>query len=900
MVSKLNSFILRLKSLLRSRRMNREMAEELAFHQSLLREKLQREGVPEKQLDVTTRKTFGDPARWQERLRELWQFRTLEVLSRDVTFSLRLLRKSPGFTTIALLTLALGVGANTSVFSLVNGMLLRPLPVPHSEELTVLAMQREEPKPMYTMPEPFFRSLEKRHDIFSGVMAFSYRDKLLVRARTTNENVNGMLVSGEYFSTLQVAPLLGRYLIPADDRPGGSPEGLAVVISESFWTNWFNRTPEVVGSKLVIANTVFTVVGVMPKRFTGADPTLQAQIYVPLSEEPVIDAPDNLTKAGFHAWWLTVIGRRQTGVSLEAANAGLKPASIAILRDTVPDATWIARMEKSNFHFLAESGSRGFTYLRSAFEKPLIALFSMCAGILLLACMNLASLLMARGAARERELATRLAMGATRRRLIQQLLVESLLLATFGTVIGLAIAPAVSRALSMMLLSRSDRQIYLDTSIDLRVLAFSAITACVAAILVGLVPALIATSGNLSDQIKDGQHATQVRDRRRLLPRVLLASEVGLALVLVVSAGLLATSLFRLYRSDAGFDATGVVNIKLDMDKQALDGDALTRLYQQFGDSLRHQPGVTAVSFARIVPLTHFVWDDDHKRPGGVVHDLYLNAIAPDYFNAMRIPMFQGRDFRWNDTNTTGLKIIINQAAAKLLFADQNPIGQHLLRISNKTTDFEVIAVVGDAKYEDLRSAAPAAAYTPITQFDQPKPSWTAVVRTNGPTAPLASAARALAAQLAPQIPAPVASPLSETLSQSIATEMVMALLSLFFAGCALLVAGIGLYGTLAYNTARRTSEIGIRIALGAQRASVIALVFRENAKIAVLGAMTGLIVAILASKVLSSFLYQTSPHDPWIMLCSVAALVIIASAASLLPAIRAARIEPITAIRYE
>lgn len=899
MIPTLNDFLLRLKSVFRKKRMDREMAEELEFHQTLLREKLLHQGIPQPQANAAVRKTFGNPARWHERLRELWQFRSLETLMRDVTFSLRLLKKSPGFTVIALLTLALGVGANTAVFSLLNSLLLRPLPVPHNDQLVVLGMEEGWPHLNYGFPEPFFRALESKHELFQQAFASFFVNKLLVRGKSVNENVPGILVSGDYFTTLQTPPLMGRYLTPEDDRPGGSPEGLAAVISESFWNTWFSRSPNVIGSKLQIANTTFTVVGVMPKRFIGANPTESPEIFVPLSTEPIIDAPHNLTKSGFHAQWLVVIARLRPGVSLEQANAALKPMSMPIVRDTVSEAGWIARMEKVHFHFVAESGARGFTYIRFFFRKPLAALFSMCGGILLLACLNLASLLMARGAARERELATRLAMGATRRRLVQQLLVESLLIAIVGTTIGLVVAPLASQSLAVMLMSGNARNgMYLDTSLDLRVLLFAAGVAIVATMLIGLIPALQATSGNLTDHIKDGQHASTTH-KRKLLQPIMLASEVALALMLVIGAGLLATSLYRLFTSGAGFNPHGVVNIDLDMDKQPLNGDPLIHLYRQFGEAMSHQPGVASVSFARVVPLTHTVLESSYARQGGQMQDLYMNAVAPDYFKSMSIPLFEGRDFRWTDTTASGLKIILNQSAAKLLFPDRDPLGQHILRGSEKT-DFEIVGIVGDAKYEDLRNAAPPAGYEPIMQLDDNKPSFTAVIRTSGPTAPLAAAARSLAAQLAPEIPAPVMTTMDSIVEGSLSTERVMALLSGFFAGCALLVTGIGLYGTLAYNTARRTSEIGIRMALGAQRAGVVALVFRANTFIAAVGAGAGLIVAILASRALASFLYETSPHDPWVMAASIFSLSLIASAASLLPALRASRIEPITAIRCE
>jgi predicted permease len=382
------------------------------------------------------------------------------------------------------------------------------------------------------------------------------------------------------------------------------------------------------------------------------------------------------------------------------------------------------------------------------------------------------------------------------------------------------------------------------------------------------------------------------------VPRVLLTFEVALALILVVGAGLLATSLTRLYNSGVGFDPKGLVNIAFSMDKQQLEGDALMQLYQQIGDDLSHQRGVRNVSFEFIVPLSHRGWNASYSTPAGGRHLIYMNSVGPNYFETMRIPLHTGRGFTWSDTNTSGRKIILNESAAKLFFPGQNPLGQQL--VNPRKMSYVIAGVVSDAKYRDVRTPAPPAGYIPIQQDEQPKPSLSAVIRIDGPQAPLVAAARSIAAQLAPTIPAPAMTTVDEVMNSSLSAERTMALLTVFFAGCALLVTAIGLYGTLAYSTARRTSEIGIRMALGAQRAGVVALVYRENAMVAFAGCMVGLIAAILASRALASFLYETSPHDPWILACSVAALAAIASAASLLPAIRAARIEPIAAIRCE
>ena len=581
MAAGLHEFFLRIKSLFLRRRNDRELAEELEFHQALLRERLLRQGTPAAELDAAARRAFGNGSHWHERLRELWQFQSLENFSRDLSFSARLLRRSPGFTLVALLTLALGVGANTAVFSLINGLLLRPLPVPHAEQLVVLRMEEGGPEPNYSFCTPFFRSLEARHEVFADVFAYN-PDTLQVQGRSGNENIHGMVVSGQFFRALRTPPLMGRYLTPEDDRKGGDPAGLAVVVTEQFWETWFDRAPDVIGRKLIIANVPFTVVGVMPKRFIGADPTHNPQIYAPLSADPIIDAPRNHIEDGVHAWWITVDARLQPGVTLVQANAALSSVSNGILHQASDDAGFIADEEKGHFHFVAEPGSQGYSYARVLFRKPLVAMFSMCAGILLLACLNLASLLMARAAARERELATRLAIGATRRRLIQQLLAESLLIAILGTGLGLAVAPLVSGSLAALLVN-GESGWQLDTSLDVRVFAFAALVALASALLIGLIPALQATGGNLNDHIKDGQHTRPSHTLRRILPRCLLASEVALALVLVIGAGLLATSLARLYQSGVGFDPRGLVNIAFSMDKQQLEGDALMRRYQRTG-----------------------------------------------------------------------------------------------------------------------------------------------------------------------------------------------------------------------------------------------------------------------------------------------------------------------------
>src|ERR1700722_5958376 len=518
-------------------KLDESLDEELRAHIDLAVEENLKHGMTAQQARTAALRTFGGVTQTKEAYRVQRGIPMIEQVGRDLRFAFRQLMRSPGFGFTAILTLALGLGANIAVFSLINGLLLRPLPVPHADELAVLHYVRsDDSDPNFSFSAPLFRALEKRHDVFQDVAGFTSRT-MQVRAASGNLEIRGALVSGQFFQTMETPPLLGRYLTPQDDRPGGTSTGFGIVISEGFWQKWFNRAPDVVGRRITIANAAFTVVGVMPRQFFGADPTRRPEIYAPLWPEPVIDAPYNNMAGGVHTWWLRMIARRNPGVMLEQANAALQAATIPLLQEAAHgDANWIKEARDNHFQILAEPGSNGYSRLRETFVKPLAAVFALCAAMLLLACMNLASLLMARSAARERELATRLAMGATRRRLIQQLMIESLLIAVLGTAAGMIAAPLVSRSLAALVLG-NDRTAFLDTSLDLRVFAFVTLAAIVAAVLIGLIPAFRATSKNLNEQIKSGSNTTSISERRRSLPRILMGFEVSLALILVVGAG---------------------------------------------------------------------------------------------------------------------------------------------------------------------------------------------------------------------------------------------------------------------------------------------------------------------------------------------------------------------------
>ena len=891
-----------LAPIFRRRKLYGDLAEEMREHLEERSEQFMREGMSREEATRAARRAFGNATLMEERGREAWQWPRFESLLRDISFSARLLRKSPGFALVAILTLTLGVGANTAIFSLLNGLLLRPLPVPDAQRLVLLRL--EPAQWHYSFSLPLFRELEKHQEVFSSVFAFTGH-QFQIRGRDGNEVVPGEFVSGRYFDALGIRPQLGRYLTPDDDRKGAS-ENVAV-ISDSFWKTWFNHDPGIVGRKTIFDGVPFTVVGVMPATFFGADANARPEIYVPVVTEPLVNAPYNMTAGGYHSWWLRVMARLKPGVSIAQANAEVRSISKPIFTEAIPDPKGaFDGVTRDRMYLDAEPGAAGYSYLRTQYRNPLLLIFALCGVVLLLACINLASLLLARAAMRQREIATRLAIGATRRRLIQQLLVDSLLLAVVGTGAGLATAPFVSRALAGMLV-RGGNSPYLDASIDWRVFLFAAITAMASTVLIGLLPALQATAGDLNQHMKDGSQAAR-GERRRTLPKILLATEVALAMVLVSGAGLLSTSLLRLYNSGLGFDPHGLLLADLDMGKQPLDGEQLTRVYHDITDGLARQPGVNSVSLSSVMPLSGSVWTGTLHLPGGTDREVHDSRVGPDYFRAMRTPLLAGREFTWKDTPDSNLKVIINETAAKMFFPGGDAIGRQLVDTRDadggkkKVVNYEVIGVVGNTKYTTLREPAPPTAYFSITQPnpEEKKPSYTVLLRASGPVAPLAAAIRQTIARMAPDIPQPVLSTMDSQIDDSIAAERVMALLSVFFAASALLVTGIGLYGVLSYSTARRTSEIGIRMALGAERGQVVSLIFRENAWTAAAGCALGLGAAVLASRALKTFLYGTSARDPWVMTFSLAVLCLIAAVASLIPAIRAASVDPMKALRTE
>ncbi len=866
-------------------RRERELAEEIEFHKTMREWKYREQyGMSAKDAADKAKRDFGGFEKWKEVCRDAGRWRLLDEFGRDLNLALRMLWKSPLFTVVALVTLTLAVGANTAIFSLMNAVMLKALPVPDAHRLVLLAQPQE--RSGYSFHYPLFRQIERQSKPVVDIFGFSRRNVQL-HDNDGISIVQGVLVTGHYFSALQVQPELGRWIGPDDDRPG-APHGAVAVVSHRFWRARMSGEASALGHKLILNQAVYTVVGIMPDSFRGMEPDERPDVFLPLELEPALDAPFDLIKAGSRAWWIQAGGRLQNGVSREQANAFLKTSSPRLL-DKPPE----------HFPLIAEPGERGLSLLRLRFAKPLMVMMGLVSLVLLIACLNLATLLMARAASRGREMTTRFALGASRGRLLRQLLTETLLLAASGSMLGFALSPLLVRLLIAMLSQRHNpAPIAVDATPDTMVFLFTAGIAILATVLTGTVPALQSTGGVLQAGLREGSSALRGVERRRFWPRIMMSFEVALALVLVPGAGLLGYSLVQLHVTPAAFNRNGLVYLPMDLTKHPINSPGMASAYREIVDEVRKLPNVADASVVSTIPVSSDGMQEDVRAPGGELRHVWRNSVGPGYFETMRIRLLRGRDLRWTD-GPPERKVIVKRSAARLLFPEGRELGRRVVFQDGKM-EAEVVGVVEDSKYSNLRDAAPTVYSAAVPQDALLGMSFTIVVRTNATPAPLIAAARRIVQRILPDIPLPAAFSMEQLIADSTATERILATLALFFGGLALLMTGIGLYGTLAYRTERRTGEIGIRLALGATPRNVISLVCAENGAIALFGCVIGIAGSAFASKTIASYLYGVSPKDPVVFGFAALLLLGVASAASVVPAVRASKIDPIAAIRYE
>jgi predicted permease len=847
---------------------------------------------------------------------------SLDTAFRDFKYALRTLGRTPGFTAIAILTLALGIGANTAIFTLLDQILLRLLPVKNPQELVLLTMRGHHYGSNWggnAISHPMFRDFQAQNEVFSDMFCrFPTSASISFGGRAELEDLE--MVSGTYFSTLGLNPSLGRVFTSEDDRiPGGHPY---IVLNYAYWQTRFSGDAGVLGKTLLVNNYPMTVVGVLQPGFDGVELGRRPKLFVPIMMEKqiLVGNPEDMLKERRNRW-VNAFGRLKPGISRDKAQASLQPIMHSMLELEVKDKAFAHASSYDREQFLkcwieVLRGSQGRSYTRQALSTPLWVLMATTGLVLLIACANLANLLLVRGAARKKEMAIRLAMGATRGRIVSQLLIESLSLSAFGAAAGLALAYWADKALMAAYLPSDNGGLRISTSPDLRILLFTLAVTLVTGIFFGLVPALQTTKPNVASTLKD--EAAAVVGGGGGLRKSLVIAQVTLSLLLLIGAGLFVRSLGNLRNLGPGFSAQNLVGFELDPSLNGYSVERMKVFYPQLSDALASIPGVQSVGIASMRILEDDEWDssmtvegfnpptpDDHPEP-------YMNSIGPNYFATMGIPVVAGRDFRptdnrevhhrpddtlsWNPT-----MVMINETFAKKYFAGRNPIGLHVGFGSDPgtPTDMEVIGVVKDTKYTNLKDEIPAQAFVPYLG-GRYIGGMVVYVRTIADPNQLMSAIRSKVRDMDSNIPIYAMRTTEVQINNSLSSERMIASLSAVFGFLATLLAVIGLYGVMAYTVAQRTREVGIRMALGAAQGNVIWMVMREVLVLVVIGVAAGVPASLALTKLVKTQLFGLSPHDPATLALATIALAFVACAAGYIPAWRASRLDPMKALRYE
>ncbi len=824
----------------------------------------------------------------------------------DLRFGARQLRLNPGFAAVAVLSLALGIGANTAVFQLVNAVRLRALPVQRPEDLAYLDFAKGSMRSGWfsTRSARFtyshWEQLRDRQQAFSGLLAWSATHFNLASGGEAHY-AEGVFVSADFFRVLGVQPVIGRAFAAEDDRLGcGSPPA---VVSYAFWQRELGGSADVLGRTVMLDGRQFPVIGVTGPDFFGVEVGHRYDVAVPLCADPLFFADGKGRIPGRTAWWLSVMGRLKPGWTVDRARAHMQTLSPAIMQATLPPAY---RPDDAK-RYLADKldvteGATGVSGLRRQYEAPLWLLLATTGLVLLIACANLANLLLARASVREREIAIRLAIGASRARLIAQLLAESMLLSLAGTALGAAIAQVLSRGLIAFLSSPND-PIFVGFGLDLRVLAFTAAVAVGTCLLFGLLPALRATKIAPASAMRAGGRGLTAGRERFGLRRVLVVAQVSLSLVLLVGALLFVRSLQKLTAVDAGFRTEGVTAMSLDLRPAHYPKERLAEVHRQLLEALRATPGVASAAQVALAPLGGGGWDENTWADGstGKHADCFYNRVSPLYFKTMGTTLVNGRDFDDRDTLGSPKIAIVNEAFAKTVFGGGNPLGRSFRTqgpAGKPDPIYEVVGLVRNAKYYELREDFLPVAYYPMAQEDDPDTGATFVVRS-----PISSVETLSLKATVAKINAGIGiefHTLSDRVQESLLRDRLMAMLAGVFGLLAAVLATLGLYGVIAYMVARRRNEIGVRVALGADRGRVVRLVLREALLLLGVGLVIGTGLALWAGQAAGALLFGLKPYDPPTMLMAIVLLAGVALLASYLPALRASRMEPMSALRQD
>ena len=829
----------------------------------------------------------------------------------DVQFALRNLRRSPTFTAVAVGSLALGIGANTAIFTLVDQLLLRLLPVRNPAQLVLISStgpHMGSNRGARASSYPMYEDFQRKAPVFSYVFC-RYATPLSLNFNGQTERVNAELVSGNYFQALGVGPAIGRAFSPGqDDRTyKGHP---SVVLSYAYWTARFNGDASVIGQKIIVNDYPMTVVGVSAAGFNGLDPATSPQVRVPIQMKPLM-TPGWDAIGDRRSQWIQTFARMKPGYTIQSAQASLQPLFTQILREELARPELKDASEFNRKQFLArkvvvETAAGGYSQLRRDYSTALIALMCMVGLVLVIACFNVANLLIARGVARQREVAVRLAIGASRAQLLGQLMVESLLLAAAGASIGLFLAEATVRAL-LSFLPSGDSPLILTSKPDPRILAFNAAVALIAGLLFGMAPALQSMRLDLWTTLKDTAAAAGGTGGSAKLRKALVTAQVAFSFLLLVGAGLFVKTLINLKSANTGF--RGMNNLLTFQVDPALNGYSVERLkafYTRALDQIRALPGVQTAAYVDVPLLSGDEWDstmgvEGHQAKDGEDMQAYMNSISPGYWKTMGIPLLEGRDFDNRDAGMKTTLAIVNRKFAEHFFGNGPAIGRHIGFGDGPKSkrEIEIVGVAENSLYQGPRDGVERQVFIPYLQSDFPA-SKTFYVRTTMESSAMFGQLRRTISGLDPAMPIYQMRTLDNQLDETLGTERLIATLSAAFGVLATLLAALGLYGVMAFAVARRTREIGLRMALGAQGGQVIWMVMREALLLLGIGLAIGAPAAFALSRLVASQLFSVSPADLGTALLALAVLSLVAAGAGFLPARRASNIDPIKALRYE
>jgi putative ABC transport system permease protein len=878
------------------RALDRELDAELRDHIERRVADLRRAGVQEGEARRRALAEFGGLEQAREYCRDVRGTRWLEDLRMDVRYGLRMLAASRTFTIVAVLSLALGIGANTAIFTLVNSLLLKTLPVRAPERLVFVAGD--------SWTNPIWEEIKVRQgQLFDGATAWAM-ERLDLSRGGQEQPVEALRASGEFFEVYGVPAILGRTFTAANDRTGGGSEATVAVISYAFWQRYYGGAADVIGRQLTLNRVPFTVVGVTPPQFLGPVVGRAFDVAVPLRTRDVLDSEGIEQLANRSFWWLDITARLKDGQSIEQATAALRAAQPAIREATAPTDWPAEHLERYLRDGLSlESAAQGPPHLRDRFQEPLVTIMAVVGLVLLIACANIANLMLARASGRRHELTMRLALGATRARVARQLLTESLLLAGLGALLGLAFARWGS-ALLVAQFSTSNDPLLLDLAVDWRVLGFTGAVAVITALLFGVAPALTTRRLAPMDALKE--QGRSAGGMRHSLTSPFVVAQIALSVVLVVGAGLFLQTFYSLLTRDVGFDRRGILLATLDIQRSQVAETERADLYARLAEAASRVPGVERAAASLLTPVSGMGWNNAFEIPGQPQLSTrerlaFINAVTPGWHSVYGMRLVAGREITEADRAGAPHVVVVNEAFVKKFLRPGSPLGQTVQPSTrpggNRPPAMEVVGVVVDAAYRNLREQMPPTIFVPLAQSEMVFPSGAVSVRASVEPMSLVRSLTDALSDVDPDVSIAFR-PLDDQVAGRMVRERVMAMLGGFFGVLAMLLSAVGLFGVTSYSVNLRRAEIGVRMALGADVARVLRLVIGRSTRLVVMGVVVGIALSVWLSRFVGTLLYGLEARDTTTLVTAVAVMLVVGTTAAFIPAWRATRIQPVEVLR--